>query len=670
MVRHPSFTLLSFLIAGTLISSCKDRSSYDSGLKTASQEALDRIKDHKAPSGKGPQDTLTTHERVANVFSAQCGSDRSTLGLFRKPLPPGREWAWFEERKIRKWAAPAAGKSCAAGEEYDAANSYCWRPLVFQFFPVAKKTSDDHFAVDGTSPLMRFFDPKEAPAIGDSCRFDQSSALIFVAGILNPFLGESWQTTDGELLASILAWNRSQTDADANLQVPFRRKLRNLPGYIQIVGNANGTLGGIWGSHEENAIMTLVRNIELAYKAGVRNLEIVTHSNGMITSHVALTEIAKLLKSAGPAWKKARDEVTKEKMAISLFHLQAAPSQKWAMSELDSFGNNSDFLPNAKWVKRTSLGIPYWGWEWDFSAYTTLERYSTLSIDFFYNAPDQWTFPWTTSVGRYVSWKWHKEVAEEGYAAGIRTPIVHHICGVSKNDVCGPEHVTREALWNFANPGLRNQTSIPWEIEFSSGRTMPAVAAATPAVAPQNANQGAESASRSAGKIPDFICVDLRKNNEFCRAAFAQSHGKGGSALSGNTICALPGDKNSPCSSDTCGDGICSLSETPKCSDCTLPASVNICECADGVCQQKRLTCRGKICNWSDLTAVADCHCMDSGEELSCRGSESACRLEFDAVSCQKTVTEPTAAAGFGLTASDWQSKLTKPVFDLKQFTP
>jgi hypothetical protein len=660
--------LFFVFVLGTLAQACKERGSSGSELRAADAATLARIKDHKAPTGgDNPKDTLAADARVGVVFSSQCGVDQSTVGLFKSPLPPGKEWAWFEEKKIRKWAAPAVAHKCPVGEEYDATNDFCWRPFVFHFFPVAQNPSEDHYLVPGTSPVMRVFKVKDAPVANESCKFTNSTGLIFVSGIRNPFLGESWFTSDAELLASLIAWNRSRPDLHQNLRFPFMNKLNSLPGYIQMVGNANGTLGGIRGTHDEAAITKLNRNIELAYKAGVRNLEIVTHSNGMITTQIALTEFSKQLKANGRNWQKIRDKRTPDKMEITLFHLQSAPSQKWAMSALDSFGNNSDFLPNAKWVSKTSFGVPYWGWEWDFSAYTELELHIKLNIEFFYNAPDHWTYPWTTSVGRYISKKWHEEVADNGYRAGISTIINHHACSENNVDICGPEHAARESLWDFPNPAFQNQSPIAWEQELSSGRAS-AVVPQSAAVGPRN-DVGPETARTSISRLPDFICLDIEANKDHCKKIFnKQSAPSVALELPGITVCANKLDTNSPCKSNTCGDGICSLSETKTCEDCNFPAAATLCKCASGTCNETKVTCIGKICNSSDAISVNSCQCEAGKKVEACSKDDLNCLLEYTATTCLKKDNELTSAAGFSLQAT-WESKITQPLFDANQFS-
>ncbi len=657
-------------LLGIYLPACKDRGSSGSSLKTADAATLARMKDHRAPDGKGPSDTLTADSRIGVVFSNLCGVDRSSVGLFKSPLPTGKEWAWFEEKKIRKWAAPAVGKTCAVGEEYDATNDFCWRPYVFQFFPVAQSANDNHYLVQGTSPIMRLFSLKDAPVASESCKFSNDTGLIFVSGIKNPYLGESWFTTDAELLAALVAWNRSRPDLDQTLQIPFAGKLNNQPGFIQIVGNANGTLGGIKGTHDEAAITTLARNLELAYKAGVRTLEVVTHSNGMITTQVALTEFSKQLKTQGKNWQKIRDKRTQEKMAINLFHLQAAPSQKWAMTALDSFGNNSDFLPNAKWVKKTSFGIPYWGWEWDFTAYTELETYTKLNIEFFYNAPDHWTFPWATSVGRYISKKWHEEVAEQGYNAGIRTSINHHACTENDSVICGPEHNARESLWDFPNPGFQNKNPINWEQEISTGRSSgPSMAQAIPKHTPQADGNESVQIAVTVSRLPDFICLDIEKNKDHCKKIYNKQTLPGApQGLPGTTVCASNQDANSPCKSNTCGDGICALSETKTCSDCNLPPAVTLCKCADGTCNETKVTCSGKVCNHSDFVQVNSCLCENGDQVETCGKDDMSCMLEFTATTCMKKDNDLASDVGFGLIGTPWESKITKPMYDRNQF--
>lgn len=661
--------LLGFGLLILLLNGCKDRGdNSDSNLFLADASAVSAVADHAAPAGSGPSDVLTEKDRNAFLFGVHCGVGSSKIKLFNPAKVQQAKWAWFEEKSARQWASPSFRKTCAAGETYEGSDGYCWAPYQLQMFPVASSVASNHYLVAGTSPIIRVFPAASYPKAPEACRFDNDTAFIFVAGVNNHYLGESWKTTDKELLASIMAWNRNRPEqATGNVGRVFSNKMTGQPGYIQVVGNSNSKIGGVFGAHNEPAIELMIRNLELAFRSGVSRLEVVSHSNGMITVHSAIAEFSRQLVTKGSTWLAERNSANPGvgKLKLQLFHLQAAPSQKWSNSKLDKFENYSDFLPNARWEKKSALGIPYWGWEWDFKAYTTLETYASLNIDYFYNAPDGWTYPWTSSVGRTVSNKWHEEVQKEAYKRGIRSTVNHNVCEDRDVTICGPAHSQKDTLWDFANPGFsKGMNLISWRTDIRSG---PVAVAAFPN------NAMLETApkrlvKRASQILPDLICLDVGVHREQCKKLFAQHDSAPVAPHYRSTtipelICAAKTDQQSICNTGTCGDGICALGEADKCSeDCRLPDTYESCSCVGALCNTKKITCKSGICELASATPVSGCQCPSSAGVVKCDAADLDCEILKLSGKCLKSVTEqpssPAAVGGLNLNGETVKSRI------------
>ena len=140
-------------------------------------------------------------------MTKSCGFNAGKIKPFRTNfLQAGGKKPFFEENSWRKIARPGAKGQCAASEEYDEYDGTCIGMYGLQMYPTARTGTANHYLVENATPMMRVLPKESFPGANDRCRFDVDSALIFVAGVNNPYLGETWNTTDGELLASMLAW--------------------------------------------------------------------------------------------------------------------------------------------------------------------------------------------------------------------------------------------------------------------------------------------------------------------------------------------------------------------------------------------------------------------------------------------------------------------------------
>ena len=551
-----------------------------------------------------------------------------------------------------------------------------------QMYPTARTGTANHYLVENATPMMRVLPKESFPGANDRCRFDVDSALIFVAGVNNPYLGETWNTTDGELLASMLAWNRNKDQPFGNFgERPGHDKLKQIPGYIQIVGNKNTATGGVLGTHDDQAITRLKSNIEMAYRSGVKNLELVSHSNGMITTHGGLTQFGRVSQAILSQWQKEREANNPGvgKMIINAYHLQAAPSQKWSVRALDKFGERSDYLPNAKVAKRTVGGVTYDGWEWDFSVYNRLESVADLTIRYYYNAVDGYTYPsLTTTVGRKSSLSWHNEVRDEGHRGKVRTVIKHYGCPSRDESICGPDHQQRLVLWDFTNPVYtQNQGPIRWDLELVSNASDNASSRGTTAAATAGGFQliddedvvEAGSFNKPPVPMPAVICLDARKQQKICGGqAPSAPEANIQPALVPGAMCSVAEDTQSPCLGSTCGDGICGLGE--QCAeDCKLPKKYSTCACAGEECLRFQVDCKDGNCRvLGDAEKVDICTCQSEHDMYQCEPFRDACEVATLDTGCAITGnTEinpsrdiPVAAAGV---SSMRTNKMSEPIF-------
>lgn len=425
-----------------------------------------------------------------------CGHEGGRLKLFETAAGESRvPTGWWDDRVWRAYARPAGAGPCLAGERRDERQQTCWRSYGLQFYPSSPVETDNRVRVAGASPIIRALPRDGYPEPDKWCRFDGDTALIWVAGVNNRGLGLTWSLTDNDLIANILAWNRNANFPD---QVrggdgPGHGKLTAPPAYIQIVQNDNAPSGGVVGNHSDVAIRTLAANLELAYRAGVKHLEIVTHSNGVVTAQLAYGLFSQSFARSrwnaddwvGSPWQgdatlqgataklaaMRRDRAASgapEPMTLNFYHLQAAASQRWGSAVLDGFGFYSDLLPTARWVEKQVAGLRYWGWEWlspDF--HQASAAYLRPEFRFYYNAPDWMTFDYYrySSVGRRESRPWQSETQTRMQNGG-RPTTVHYVCASAAVGVCGPNHEQGESLWYFSSPAMpATGRPAPWELD-------------------------------------------------------------------------------------------------------------------------------------------------------------------------------------------------------------
>ena len=657
------------LLFATTISGCRafwssDKSALNS--EPSVREAMTTIYDDDYVGKYEPPNKLDNGHRRPHLFPGNCGYEQSKIHPFRNVSPQDSK-VWFDEDDgfWRLYARPVANRQCDPGEKLHSTESWCYGYYGLQFFPSAANGSSNHYIVNDPSPIIRMIPRKVYPSRADSCKFDNDTALIWVSGVTNWHLSDSWRTTTNSLLGAISAWNRnSQYPYTTNSSdPPGHDKLKGTPGYIQIVYNFNSPTQGAQGAHDERAIERLVDNLEMAYRSGIRHLEVVSHSNGMITTQVALRVFTNRLVQMGQTWRTERRSNGNpgDRMKINVFHTQAAPHTYGWSYPYDRYESISNFLPNFRWIPRQGL-FDFYNWEWDFSSYNNMKPYVDLAVRFYYNGPDWMTFPQfprsISSVGRNVSLGWHEQIRNEGYRRGVRNRIVHYNCSSTDESMCPPGgHDQENTLWYFSAPQQRNPNLplINWDLDMATG--------VAPGLGPQRYPSGGsrltDTQVDSIGDLPadqvgdqataakDFkipmhtVCLDASRNRSFCEQFSRWVKGKETTRMDifhsvPMPICYQPGAPASAiCQSSTCGDGICGIGEKARCpGDCPGKGSIGYCSCGEGTCVKIKARCTLDGCEVNPVETVTDCSCA-SPNNKPCNKDSEFCQTETEGSSCR-----------------------------------
>ena len=330
--RWPFFTLLVAVFLG----SCKTplRTSQLSDLTAEQeQEILGYAYDEAFREADHPRDTLGLETRKIHAIGPHCGYRDSHLKIFKESVDGLR--GYFTENVWRRYPIPRVGQDCGPGETLE--NGYCWQSYGLQFYPSDKRNNTSARTISNTSPLIRLVQKQSYPEDTAACRIDGKNVLIWVGGIRNPKMGTSWQNTDKELLGAIMAWHSRPS---LPVLPGGNNKLRGELAYIQLVENNGAYVSGILGKHDEVAIRRLANNLKLAYVAGAHGVEIISHSNGAITTQMGLQLFLDEMSEQNSASLRAgrrQVEGAPTKMDINIFHIQGAPSQKWSLSALNTF---------------------------------------------------------------------------------------------------------------------------------------------------------------------------------------------------------------------------------------------------------------------------------------------------------------------------------------------
>ena len=590
---------------------------------------------------------FTDEHLKANPF-LNCGLEYSKTKLFKSAAENLLPGTWNDEKVWRRFARPIANISECKEPEYLLENkSYCWRDFALQFYPGGTFGENSRYIVDNVSPVWRTIPAGSLPAKTETCNFSSTTALIWTAGVNNPGLATTFTKTDSELVSSILAWNRNinypkAIESKWHPEVAGHNKLKDIPGYIQIVQNQNWAVQGIWGKHSEPDIQTMSNNIELAYKAGIEDLEIVSHSNGMVTSQLGYALFVRRLRADVPGFEKFRNQLGRSrKMNVRFYHLQAAPAEVWsANSKRDSFGFNTDFIPTSRMTGSFS-----WNWDWDFRSYfIDVNSHLAPEFRFYYNAGDFLTYDdarytlGANTVGRRESLAWQRDIDTVRVDKGFTTPIVHFVC-IDSGYQCGPAHDQRRTLWDFVNP-VMPKTQRPADFRVarmgSFGQSL--------GLSQTVANASEVLYEFESGQLPEALC--LSKTSDIC--ANPDPH-KDIKLDLPKLYCGEGENPSHACANKECGDGICNIERGENCAkDCRISARSKVCLCLDEGCFDYGIECNEQGCGTKRTPAPNNACSCPANQAITCTIGKQNCRVYRTASNgCHLFDLEPIAAGEF-----------------------
>jgi hypothetical protein len=154
------------------------------------------------------------------------------------------------------------------------------------------------YELDQTQPKPRWVRSRLAGRpVQAVCGSSSHSAGILVAGIKNPDVADGWTKMPLDVMEGVYNFLLSKRPygEDETQTMPagfptgvWGKRRADRPEYWHIIQNVNTLPGAMAGAVEsDRAVEKLLNAIEAAYSAGVRRLMIVSHSNGVATSHFA-----------------------------------------------------------------------------------------------------------------------------------------------------------------------------------------------------------------------------------------------------------------------------------------------------------------------------------------------------------------------------------------------
>ena len=307
------------------------------------------------------------------------------------------------------------------------------------------------------------------------------TAMMFVYGVGSLGYGESLEAVDYSMLQALINFqvtpNTPPPSGDG--------KIGRLPAYIQFVANKNSPTDGTYGKNDEAAATKVAYNLEIAYRGGVEELDIATHSNGMVSAQMGYSyfvynfmrsaedreeicvERAKSLGITLISGKPCHEQVKPLKMKF--FHFQAAPDEIWTVNKQPPIppGFYTDFVPVFEQTSKgtTSSVIAYP--TNDLSTYFyNLRNHLTWSFRYYYNNADFLTYPPTSGVGAFlftpittvginesISWVQYALQLEKLLGAE-RFQIGHYYCDEDSTSTkkCGQKHSAYHSMMDVVHP--------------------------------------------------------------------------------------------------------------------------------------------------------------------------------------------------------------------------
>jgi hypothetical protein len=305
----------------------------------------------------------------------------------------------------------------------------------------------------------KFFEHRTLP--NGNCNFagpdgnPNRTAMMFVYGVGSNGYGETLEMIDYNIIKALINFqvtpNTPPPSGDG--------KIGKLPAYIQFVANKNSPKDGPFGKHDGDAATRIAFNLDLAYRGGVEALDIVTHSNGMVSAQIGYSYFAyhfmrgtedrnnrciDRAKSAGITLDPAQAcHLQVKPLQLKFYHFQAAPDELWTVGKKSPLppGFYTDFVPVFEQVSKGSTSALLSYPPNDLNTYFfNLKTHLSWAFRYYYNNGDFLTYPPTSGVGALVFTPVDFFKGRGGFSSvGINESINWIQFGLQLEKLLGPE---------------------------------------------------------------------------------------------------------------------------------------------------------------------------------------------------------------------------------------
>ena len=264
----------------------------------------------------------------------------------------------------------------------------------------------------------KFFEHKALPNgncnFGDADGKPNRTAMMFVYGVGSLGYGETLEMLDYSMLKALINFQVTPLTPPPSGD----GKIGKLPAYVQFVANKNSPSDGPFGKHDEDAATRVAYNLDMAYRSGIEEFDILTHSNGMVSSQIGY---------AYYAYHFMRDEAQREERCIDraksvgitlnpdqechaqvkplklkFYHFQAAPDEIWTVGKKPPYppGFYTDFVPVFEQTTKGSTTSVLTYPSNDFRTYFyNLRNHLNWGFRYYYNNGDFLTYPPSSGAG-------------------------------------------------------------------------------------------------------------------------------------------------------------------------------------------------------------------------------------------------------------------------------
>ena len=344
----------------------------------------------------------------------------------------------------------------------------------------------------------KFFEHAALP--NGNCNFANAdgtpnrTAMMFVYGVGSLGYGESLEMVDYSMLKALINFqvtpNTPPPSGDG--------KIGKLPAYVQFVANKNTPSDGPFGKHDQDAATRVAYNFEIAYRGGVEELDIVTHSNGMVSAQIGYGYFIYLFMRSAEQRKEIcldrakaigitlnPDQQCHEQvkpLKLKFFHFQAAPDEIWTVGKKPPYppGFYTDFVPVFEQTTKGTTSASFAYPSNDFSTFFFNQRsHLTWAFRYYYNNADFLTYPPASGAGAFlftpittvginesINWvqyalKLEKLLGQERFQIG------HYYCDDDSTSTkkCGKKHSAYHSIMDASHPTRINKDH--WKVWYT-----------------------------------------------------------------------------------------------------------------------------------------------------------------------------------------------------------